>query len=79
MVVSVLGLTASFVADLPTGPAVIGCYAVVLLLVSGVLYNLRAPDRLRAIRDTAITIGLFASAIGLLMLAGRLIQSCVAK
>ena len=40
-IVTVLGLTASYAADLPTGPAIIGCYALVMLLLSGVICGFR--------------------------------------
>jgi hypothetical protein len=75
VVVTILGITASYVGDLPTGPAIIGCYAVVMLLVSGLLYNIRAADRLRAAQVTAGTVFAFAAALGLLVIIGRLVQS----
>lgn len=73
VVVTTVGLFASYLFDLPTGPAVIGAYAAVLLIVAAILYNLRAPDRLRSLKTTALIILLFAVAFGLLILAGRLI------
>jgi len=41
LLVTVLGLVASYVWDLPTGPAIIGCYAVVVALLSMILYGIR--------------------------------------
>lgn len=52
--VSVLGLAMSYWFDMPSGPAVVAFYGVVLLLVALILYFLRAPDRLKA----AMKIGL---------------------
>ncbi len=42
LLVTILGLFASYVWDLPTGPAIIGCYAVVVVVLSGLLHILRA-------------------------------------
>ncbi|MFQ6096091.1 MAG: metal ABC transporter permease [Armatimonadota bacterium] len=66
-----IGLTVSAVADLPAGPLVIAAYAVALLVVGTIVYNLRAPDRSRSLRITAATFAFFAVAFGLLFLAGR--------
>jgi zinc/manganese transport system permease protein len=45
LLVTVLGLVASYVWDLPTGPAIVGCYAVVVVVFSGLLHVLRAGNR----------------------------------
>lgn len=79
LLVTVLGLIASYIWDLPTGPAIIGCYAVVVVLLSGLLYNLRADDRLRAIRNTVLTSVAFAAALGLVALLGRVAQSALGR
>ncbi len=47
--VSGLGLVASYVLDLPAGPAVVSFYGVVLLLVALTLYVVRSPSSLRAL------------------------------
>ncbi len=54
LVVSVLGLYISYVADLPSGPTVVTFYGLMLLLVALVLYILKAEDRLRALRNLAL-------------------------
>lgn len=45
LLVTVLGLVASYTWDLPTGPAIIGCYAVVVLLTSAGVYWLRRGQK----------------------------------
>ena len=75
LVVTVLGLIASYVWDLPTGPAIIGCYALVVLLLSGLLYNLRAEDRAQAIRNTLFTVTAVALALAAIAAAGRMAQA----
>jgi len=45
LLVTVLGLVASYVWDLPTGPAIIGCYAIVVLVLSGILSLVAARKR----------------------------------
>lgn len=74
LVVTVLGLVASYVWDLPAGPAIIGCYAVVVLVLSGVLYNLRASNRAIALRNTALASVAFAAVLGLIVLVGRVLS-----
>lgn len=78
LVVTVLGLVASYVWDLPTGPAIIGCYALVVMLLSGLLYNLRADDRALAFRNTATTVAAVLLAFASIVAAGRLSQVFVA-
>lgn len=67
------GLFGSYVADLPAGPGVVAAYAIALPLVAAILYNLRAPDRPRALRTTAATAAFFLVAFGLLFAAGHLL------
>ncbi len=57
-VVSVLGLFVSYHADLPSGPTVVATYGLVLLLLSLVLYVVRAPRRGLALRNLATGVGL---------------------
>ena len=53
-VVSVLGLTISYVLDKPSGPTVIALYGVVLLLVALVLYVVRSKFPVRALAHIGI-------------------------
>ncbi len=41
LVVTVMGLVASYLWDLPTGPAIIACYAALIVLLSSALHVLR--------------------------------------
>ena len=68
---TISGLIVSYLADLSSGPLVIGAYAVALVLVSAVIHILRAPDRARALRNTCLTALSFALAAALLFLGGR--------
>jgi len=74
LLVTVMGLVASYVWDLPTGPAIIGCYAVVVLVLSGLLHILRADNRVQAMKNAALTTIAFAAALGLIVLVGRAVQ-----
>ena len=47
LVVTVMGLIASYVWDLPTGPAIIGCYGVVVLAMAALLHALAVRGRYR--------------------------------
>ncbi len=53
-IVSVVGLALSYYLDLPSGPAVVSTYGAVLLLLSLVLYVVRAEHRWRAMRNLTI-------------------------
>lgn len=77
LLVTVLGLVASYLWDLPTGPAIIGCYALVILALSALLYNIRAADRARACRNTAFALLIFISALGLIALVGHAAQGAL--
>ncbi len=57
--VSFAGLTLSYLLDLPTGPAVVSLYGLVLLAASLVLYVCRNPSRFRALAQ--VTAGLVAT------------------
>ncbi len=52
LVVTLLGLFASYQWDLPTGPAIIGCYALILLIFGAVIYNIRAANHRQALLHT---------------------------
>jgi len=71
IVVTVVGLAASLLGDLSSGPLVIGAYAIALILVSAVLHVVRAGDRARAVRRTLAMAAAFALCAALLILLGR--------
>jgi zinc/manganese transport system permease protein len=71
IVVTVVGLVVSLVADLSSGPVVIGAYAIALILVSAVVHVLRARDRVRAVRRTLATAAAFVLCAALLVVLGR--------
>ncbi len=48
LVVSVIGLYISYVADLPSGPTVVSLYGAMLLLVALILYVVRSEHKLKA-------------------------------
>lgn len=78
LVVTVLGLIASYVWDLPTGPAIIGCYAIVVLLLSGLLYNLKAANRPVALRNTVFILVAVALAFAAVAATGRMAGALMA-
>jgi hypothetical protein len=72
---TIVGLVVSYVADLSSGPVVIGAYAAALIVVSVVVYNLRAADRRGALRNT-VTVGVvllvsFSALLGVGARVGR--------
>jgi zinc/manganese transport system permease protein len=71
IVVTVVGLVASLVGDLSSGPLVIAAYAIALILVSAVLHVVRASDRARAIRRTLAMAAAFVLCAALLAFLGR--------
>jgi cell division protein FtsW (lipid II flippase) len=71
IVATVSGLIVSYVADLSSGPVVVGAYAVVLITAAIVVHIVRAPHRTRALRNTGIAAALFVLAIGTLLIAGK--------
>jgi zinc/manganese transport system permease protein len=54
LIVSVLGLYISYIADLPSGPTVVAFYGLMLLIVALTLYVIRAEDRWKSLRRIAI-------------------------
>ncbi len=54
--VSVIGLALSYYLDLPSGPTVVTTYGLVLLVLSLVLYIVRAENRMIAVRNVALGI-----------------------
>ncbi len=75
VVVTVTGLFVAYVLDLPTGPTVIGAYAIAIIVVAGILYNVRSFNRLLALRNTIIVTVLFAGAFALMFPAAYLMRS----
>lgn len=61
--VTIAGLLLSWKADLPSGPAIIVVYGVVLILAGLVAHVVRAPNRSRAFRT--VSLGLLAAALAL--------------
>ncbi len=57
VIVSVLGLYLSYVADLPSGPTVVSFYGLMLILVALYLYIYRAEMRKKAIMRVALGLG----------------------
>jgi len=54
LVVSVLGLYISYIADLPSGPTVVAFYGIMLLIVALTLYVLRAENQGKSVGKIAI-------------------------
>jgi zinc/manganese transport system permease protein len=54
LVVSVLGLFISYIADLPSGPTVVAFYGIMLLIVALTLYVIRAENRGKSLGRIAI-------------------------
>ncbi len=72
--VTVLGLFASYQWDLPTGPAIIGCYALVMLVLGAVIYNLRAANRLQAITRTVMVPAIIGGMFYVIVAIGQWLQ-----
>ncbi|NOZ22026.1 MAG: metal ABC transporter permease [Planctomycetes bacterium] len=72
-VVTVTGLFISYVGDMPTGPAVIGAYALALIATAIVAHIARAEDRRVAMKHTGAAVIVVAGMLGLLLTAGHLI------
>jgi zinc/manganese transport system permease protein len=75
VVVTILGLFVAYVVDLPTGPAVIGAYAIAIIVIAGILYNIRSSHRVIALRNTIIVTVLFAAAFALMFPSAYLMRS----
>jgi len=58
LIVSVMGLYISYVADLPSGPTVVAFYGIVLILVSLFLFYWRAESRKKALLKIALGSGI---------------------
>ena len=70
LVVSVLGLYISYIADLPSGPTVVAFYGIMLLIVSLTLYVIRAENRGKSLGRIAIGIILTVFIFFLIRLLG---------
>lgn len=55
--VSMIGLFISYIADIPSGPTVVATYGLALLILSLVLYVIRAPRREKALLNIAMGLG----------------------
>lgn len=68
---TITGLVVSYVADLSSGPLVIGAYAVALVAVSAILFNVRASNHAKALKQTGAIALAFALCLALLVGVGR--------
>ena len=69
LIVSVAGLYVSYVADLPSGPTVVSFYGLVLLLVSIVIYVIKAKKTSLALKKVGLWFAI-AFLVGLFFYAG---------
>ncbi len=74
MIVTTIGLFISYVGDLPTGPAVIGAYAVAIIFIAAILYNVRSQNRKLAFRNTAIVAITFIVALFLMFPSAQIMR-----
>jgi len=79
VIVTTVGIALSYVCDLPTGPSVVGTYAIALIIMSVLLYNLKAENRLLALRNTflaaAVLGAMLAGLLGFGYLAGKRVHT----
>jgi zinc/manganese transport system permease protein len=68
---TITGLVVSYIADLSSGPLVIVAYAVALVAVSAILFNVRASNRAKALKQTGAIALAFALCLALLVGVGR--------
>ncbi len=69
--VSVIGLYISYVADLPSGPTVVAFYGIMLIIISIILFIIRAESRKSAMMKIALGIGTTLIVIFGLYLMGK--------
>ncbi len=79
LVVTLAGLFASYQWDLPTGPAIIGCYAAALLMIGAVIYNLRADNRRQALLRTIAFPAALAVMFKFIVTIGEWLQRSLVK
>ncbi|EHO41433.1 ABC-type transporter, integral membrane subunit [Caldithrix abyssi DSM 13497] len=65
LLVSVLGLYFSYIADLPSGPTIVTLYGLMLFLVALILYVIKTPDRGKAM--ARIGLGIVATILVVLL------------
>ena len=70
VILSTLGLVLSYVLDLPTGPAIIGTYGALLLLIAAGRYILTHDNRVAALRNALLTGIAFAAAFAAIAFSG---------
>ncbi|MFH1467974.1 MAG: iron chelate uptake ABC transporter family permease subunit [Pseudomonadota bacterium] len=75
--VTVVGMSLSWWADMPTGPMVVAFYGVVLLAVALVVYLVRAENRALALRNLGIGAAVLAVAAVLFWFSGHLLAGSV--
>lgn len=69
--VSILGLYISYVADLPSGPAVVVTYGLVLLVTTLMLYVIKAAVKWKALRNIGFGFAVFFAAVLIFWLMGQ--------
>ena len=75
LIVSVGGLYVSYYADLPSGPTVVASYGLLLIIVSLILFVVRAKDRNRALIKLLVGIGGFILAAVIIILIGKSLKT----
>ncbi len=75
VIVSVIGLYISYIADIPSGPTVVTLYGVMLVLIALVLYLFRADSRKTALLKIAGGVGITLAVIFGLYIVGNLFKS----
>lgn len=75
VIVSILGLYISYIADLPSGPTVVAFYGIVLALVAIIVYVLRAESRNWATVKVAMGTGITILIVAGFYMMGKTIQS----
>ena len=73
VIIVLLGLFISYIADLPTGPMVVAGYAVGLIIIAAIVYNLRAVNKVVSLRNTVMVTLFFAVVATGLFMAGKLL------
>ncbi len=75
VIVSILGLYISYVADLPSGPTVVAFYGIILTLVTIVVYVIRADRRNWAMIKVALGTGITIVVVTGFYMMGKTLQS----
>ena len=75
VLVSILGLYISYVADIPSGPTVVAFYGIVLMLVAIVVYIIKSERRNWAMVKVAIGTGVTIAIVSGFYLMGKTFQS----